>query len=434
MSKTETLNRALLAFIDQCPDAYHTTQTVCNTLKEQGYTLLAEQEEWNLQKGGRYVVTRNGSSLIAFRVPQGEATGFMMTASHSDSPCFKLKPDCLLWENGYLKLNTEKYGGMIPESWMDRPLSVAGRVLLETKDGITPRLMQINRPLLVIPSLAIHMQSAEKTPLNPQVDLLPLLGQADQAGDFFDFLAEELQIPAEEILDTDLFLYPLTPGCIWGKSNEFLSAPRLDDLQCVFGTLQGFLAESHPQSLPVYCVFDNEEVGSSTKQGAKSTFLSDVLSRICRGLGMEQSRMMQTSMMLSCDNAHAIHPNHPEKADPKLRPRMNGGVVIKYNANQKYTTDGVSGALFRKICKAQHIPIQVYANRSDVPGGSTLGNLSCEKVSVNTIDIGLAQLSMHSAWETAGAEDTRYLADAVHAFYQTAITVSPDGSYVLDFV
>jgi aspartyl aminopeptidase len=294
--------------------------------------------------------------------------------------------------------------------------------------------MQIDRPLLVIPSLAIHMQSAEKTPLNPQVDLLPLFGQADQSSDIFDFLAEELQISKEEILDADLFLYPLTSGCIWGKNNEFLSAPRLDDLQCVFGALQGFLEESHPQSLPVYCVFDNEEVGSSTKQGAKSTFLFDVLSRICHSLGINQSQMLASSMMLSCDNAHAIHPNHPEKADPKLCPRMNGGVVIKYNANQKYTTDGVSGALFRKICKEKNIPIQVYANRSDVPGGSTLGNLSCEKVSVNTIDIGLAQLAMHSAWETAGAEDTLHLADAIRAFYQTAITVTPNSSYVLDFV
>ncbi len=432
------LNHQLLDFIAESTDCFHTVSAIQKQLNSLGYTCLSEGDVWQLAPGGKYYVTRNQSSLIGFRIPNGDWNGFMMTASHSDAPALKVKPNGELCENGYLKLNTEKYGGMIPATWMDRPLSISGRVVTSTPDGILSRLVKIERDLLVIPSLAPHMQSSadKEKPLNPQIDLLPLFSQ-DTDGSLPALLKEELGYQECEILDADLFLYPRISGSIWGKDREFISSPRLDDLQCVFASMTGFLGNNHPNSLPVFCVFDNEEVGSGTKQGAKSTFLADTLCRISENLGMgSQSHLaaLSKSFMLSCDNAHALHPNHPEKADPTNRPKLNGGVVIKYNANQKYTTDAVSGGIFQKICKDAGVPVQIYTNRSDMPGGSTLGNLSAEKVSINTVDIGIAQLAMHSAWETAGAKDTAHLCRAISAFYATSINTNQDGNYSLNFI
>ncbi|MEE1012858.1 MAG: M18 family aminopeptidase [Clostridia bacterium] len=422
MQSNLEISRELLAFIDCCPSAYHTIDTVSRRLNAEGYTELHEGNDWALTPGVKYFVTRNQSSLLAFRVPQGDFRGFAITASHSDSPTYKLKPYPEMAENGYLKLNTERYGGMIAETWLDRPLSIAGRVVLETPEGIVTRLVQFDRDLLVIPNVAIHLTAPGETrALNPQVDMLPLFGLGKEAGGFMKLLSEELGVSPGQILDTDLFLYCRTPGTIWGRDSEFISSPRLDDLGCVFATLKGFLQESNPHTLPVLGIFDNEEVGSGTKQGAKSTFLRDMLWRVNHGLGYDEThylRVLAESFMLSCDNGHAVHPNHPEKSDPVHRPKLNGGVLLKYNANQKYTTDAVSGGAFRKLCKDAEVPLQVYVNRSDIPGGSTLGNLSAEKVSIPTVDIGLAQLAMHSAWETAGAEDTLHLIHAVEAFYE----------------
>ena len=422
MQSNLEISRELLDFINHCPSAYHTIDTVSRRLTAEGYTELLEGDDWTLAPGGKYFVTRNQSSLIAFRVPQGNLQGFAITASHSDSPTYKLKPQPEMAENGYLTLNTERYGGMIAETWLDRPLSIAGRVVLETPEGITTKLVQFDRDLLVIPNVAIHLTTpGEPRALNPQVDMLPLFGLGKEPGSFMELLAEELGITPEQILDTDLFLYCRTPGSIWGRANEFISSPRLDDLGCVFATLKGFLQESNSPTLPVLGIFDNEEVGSGTKQGAKSTFLRDILWRINHALGYDEVhylRALAESFMLSCDNGHAVHPNHPEKSDPVHRPKLNGGVLLKYNANQKYTTDAVSGGIFRKLCKDAGIPLQVYVNRSDIPGGSTLGNLSAEKVSIPTVDIGLAQLAMHSSWETAGAEDTLHLIHAVETFYK----------------
>lgn len=428
----------LLDFIAKCPSCYHTVQTVTGILKDAGYTELFEGSPWKLAAGGRYYVTRNLSSVIAFRVPAGEFQGFMLTASHSESPSFKIKPDPEMPAEGcYVKLNVEKYGGMILSTWLDRPLSVAGRVMVRTPEGVSARLVNVDRDLLVIPNLAIHMNRSanEGYAFNPQKDMLPLFGDETAAGGFWPLIAQEAGVGTEDLLGSDLFLYCRTPGAIWGHHNEFASSPRLDDLQCVFGTLKGFLSGGHSRTLPVYCVFDNEEVGSGTKQGAKSTFLYDVLRRINDGLDRNHSQYLQalaSSFMLSADNGHAVHPNQPEKADPTHRPRLNGGVVIKYNANQKYTTDAVSEAVFRQICEQAQVPVQEYTNRSDVLGGSTLGNLSTEKVSINTADIGLAQLAMHSSYETVGSMDTQYLCQAAQAFYNTCLTAAADGVYRLE--
>jgi aspartyl aminopeptidase len=414
-------NDALLQFIAECPTCYHVTETVSKQLLTEGYTQLHEEDSWNLTPGGRYFTVRNHASLLAFCIPESGFDRFAITLSHSDSPAYKLKPQPELKENGYLRLNTEGYGGMIPESWMDRPLSIAGRVMVDTPEGILQKTLCFDRDLLVIPNVAPHLRaSGENRSLNPQIDMLPLLGLG-MTGGFMSMLAEELQVSPDAILDTDLFLYCRTPGTVWGKNMEFVSAPRLDDLQCVFATLTGFLSANGENSLPVLGIFDNEEVGSGTRQGAKSDFLRNVLLRICLATGYGESdflQMLPKSFALSCDNAHALHPNHPEKSDPTHRPMPNGGVVLKYNANQKYTTDAYSGAVFRKLMKTAGIPLQFYVNRSDIPGGSTLGNLSCERVSIPTVDIGLAQLAMHSAWETAGSEDTLHLIHAVTSFYQ----------------
>ena len=432
--KSETA-KELLRFIKHCPGSFHTVKTVTDLLTEDGYTKLSESAPWPLRSGGKYFVTRNHSSVIAFRIPHRDFSAFLMTASHSESPAFKIKPDPEMpVKNYYVKLNTEKYGGMLYTTWMDRPLSVAGRIVVKAADGIETRLVDIDRDLLMIPNLAIHMcrSANEGVALNPQTDLLPLFGGSDAAGSFWPMIADTAGVKVPDILGSDLFLYCRTPGSIWGSQKEFLSAPRLDDLECVFATLKGFLAAKDSDAAPVFCVFDNEEVGSGTKQGAKSTFLADTLYRIFHGMNRDYEdylRTLASSFMLSADNGHAVHPNHLEKSDPTHQPVLNGGVLIKYNANQRYTTDAVSEAVFQHICKSADIPVQKYVNRSDVPGGSTLGNLSGEKVSVCCADIGLAQLAMHSAYETAGCMDLGYLCRAVEAFYQTRLRTSEDGNW-----
>ncbi len=432
----QTINQNLLEFIRQCPSSFHTVQTVAKRLEDAGYCPLQESQKWELVPGGKYYLTRNRSSVIAFRVPQGEWQGFLLTASHGESPALKIKPEPeLLVESACLKLNVEKYGGMLHSSWLDRPLSVAGRITVKTESGIETRLVHIDRDLLVIPSIAMHMNrnANEGTALNPQKDLLPLFADETEKG-FGELIAQTAGVSQDDILGSDLFVYCRSAGTIWGKNQEFISSPRLDDLQCVYGTLEGFLGSKEKASVPVYCVFDNEEVGSGTKQGAKSTFLADTLWRICLALGMgeeEYLRALSSSFMISADNGHALHPNQPEKTDPTNRPRLNGGVLLKYNANQKYTTDGISEAVVVSICKKAGVPVQKYVNPSDIPGGSTLGNLSAEQVSINTADVGLAQLSMHSAWETAGAKDTGYLIEAIRAFYSTQLTALEDGTLAL---
>lgn len=423
----EKVSQEMLHFIENSPSCYHVVDNFSHMLEKAGYQRLTESESWNLKKNGRYFVTRNGSSLIAFQIPDGEIRNFQITASHSDSPCFKVKENPDLEKSGhYVELNTEKYGGMILTPWLDRPLSVAGRAAVRCRHGVELRLVNMDQDLLLIPNVAIHMEKKlnEGYSYNPQKDLLPLLGSEKTKGRFQQMLAEELQVPPEDILSTDLFLYNRMSGTIWGADREFLSSPRLDDLQCAYASVQGLLAGGHPESVSVCCIFDNEEVGSGTKQGAASTFLQDVLERICisTGKGREEYKMLiANSFMLSADNAHAVHPAHEEKADPTNRPYMNQGVVIKYNANQKYTTDAVSAAIFQEICKNADVPVQSYVNRSDISGGSTLGNISNRQVSLNTVDIGLAQLAMHSPYETAGVKDTWYLIQAITAFYNTSI-------------
>ena len=426
--------KALLDFLEKSPVSFAAVREVEKRLEACGYTRLSMQSPWELAKGGRYYVTRNGSSLIAFALPDTAYTGFMIAASHSDSPCFKLKNECeVTAASHYLKLNTEGYGGMIISSWFDRPLSLAGRAIVKSGNTFETKVVVFDRDLCLIPNVCIHFNREINNgyKYNKSVDTLPLLANTTEKGAVKKLVARELNVTEDAIVSMDLYVINRTRGSIFGADNAFFCAPRIDDLQCAYTTLDAFLNAETPKSIPVYALFDNEEVGSETKQGAASTFLFDTLTRIAEASGRSLSEMLPASLMLSCDNGHAKHPNHPELSDPDNSPCLNGGVVIKHNANQRYATDALSEALFAEICARAEVPVQHFANRSDIAGGGTLGSISNTRVSLKTVDIGLAQLAMHSAVETGGTADTGYMIRACKAFYETALRLNDDGAIEL---
>ena len=426
------MNAKLFDFIKTSPTAYHAAKNAASTLGAAGAVRLYEKDAWTLESGKTYYVMRNSSSLISFKIPDGKASGFMIAAAHSDSPAFKLKDKAQYADGNFVKLSNEVYGGMIYSTWLDRPLSIAGRVVVKTERGVEERLVDFGAPVCIIPSVAIHMnrKANEGAMFNPAVDLVPLAG-LDCGFSVKDEAAKLAGVECDDVLSHDLFIYN-PQDC-----KEFaglITAPRLDDLECAFAALEAFALSSPDGAVPVCCLFDNEEVGSMTKQGAASAFFSDVLERIASALGMtdeELKRTLSSSLMLSCDNAHALHPNHPEYADKNNAVVMNGGVVIKYNASQRYTTDAVSSALFKVMCEGAGVPTQSYANRSDIPGGSTLGAMSVMKVSINSADIGLAQLAMHSSYETAGAKDLEYMVKALEKFFSSSVEQTGDGKYAV---
>lgn len=421
----QTLLEELSRFLEQSPSCFHVIDNIKNTLIREQFRQLQENEKWQIIRGGKYFVIRNDSSLIAFTVPEQDIDGMRIMSSHSDSPSFKIKENPELETEGhYVRLNVEPYGGMLCGPWLDRPLSVAGRVVIKDRCGrFVSRLVNINRDFVLIPSLAIHMNREANNgyKYNAQKDMLPLYGNLAAKGTFMENIAKAAGVDESAVLGHDLFLYNRQKTSIWGADEEFISSGRLDDLQCVFASLKGFLAGEKKSHMAVLCVLDNEEVGSSTKQGAASTFLYDTLTRAHHNLGYTQEDYLihlADSFMLSADNAHAVHPNHADKADPGNRPHLNQGIVLKFNANQKYCTDGISAAMFRDICRTADIPVQIFVNRSDMAGGSTLGNISNTQVALNTADIGLPQLAMHSPYETAGVLDTEYLIRAAEIFFK----------------
>ena len=425
----------LFDFIQQSPSCFHVIENVKKQLTEQGFEELCENKNWQIKEGGKYFVTRNLSSVIAFKVPTKDFKSFHIVASHSDSPTFKIKdhPEQMV-KGKYVQLNTERYGGMIYSTWFDRPLSIAGRALVKTETGVATKLLNIDRDLLVIPNLAVHMDRTVNDGMkyNPQVNLLPLYGDAASKDTFNKLVAEACGTAEENIISTDLFLYNRTAPTVWGAHNEYMSCAKLDDLECAFSSLKAFLKGENSQSISVCAIFDNEEVGSSTKQGANSTFMYDILHRINENLGRTEEQYhtaVASSFMLSADNAHALHPNHPAISDPTNPVYLNEGIVIKHNANQKYTTDAVSSAIFQKMCEEKNVPYQHFVNRSDVAGGSTLGNIANTHVSLNTVDIGMAQLAMHSSYETAGVLDLDFMIAGMEAFYNSAVVAQCDGAY-----
>ena len=433
------LHRDLLDFLDNSVCCFQAVDNIKKVLLAEGFTEIHENEKWKVELGGKYFVTRNCSSIIAFKLPEKNLEKWHITATHSDSPTFRVKENPENCDGRYVKINVEPYGGGIFSTWMDKPLSVAGRVIIKKDGDYVTRLVNVDRDLLMIPNLAIHMDKTANAghKFDPKKDMLPLYGSADAKDSFLDEVAsyatnlnlqDEIDgdydaaiLKGEDILAYDLFLYNRMKGKIWGGNNEFICAPRIDNLQCTFATLMGFISGQATKQGAMYCVFDNEEVGSGTKQGAESTFLRDVIERIGICLDMDREDVyvaLAKSFMISADNAHGYHPNYPEVADKDNSPILNGGVVIKYNANQKYCTDGVSAAIFKDLCNSVDVPYQTYANRADMPGGSTLGNISSTKVSINSVDIGLPQLAMHSAYETAGVKDVEYLVRVCNKFFE----------------
>ncbi len=429
----------LLGFIKESPSMFHTVRTIRSRLDEAGFVYLPEVRPWECEPGGSYYTVRNNSSIIAFKVGSDVRPAcchFQIAASHSDSPTFKLKANSALEGPGpYARLNVEAYGGMIDYTWFDRPLSVAGRVLVETENRIESMLVSLNDVVAIIPSLAIHMDHGVNSGFAPnrKVDLCPLFSAGElSAGAFDELLAERLGVQPRQMLGRDVFLVNRQEPMIWGAEDEFISAPKLDDLMCAYASLDAFLHSSNPNSVSIFCCFDNEEVGSNTMQGALSTFLPDTLQRLNVALGGTDEmyrRALAASMLVSCDNAHAVHPNHPEKCDEGNRAFLNQGIVVKEAANQKYCTDAFSRAVFCAVCNNAGVPFQRFANRSDMAGGSTLGNLSNQQASIHGVDVGCAQLAMHSAYETAGARDVMLAIRAIRAFYDADLDItSCDGA------
>lgn len=431
MENKVTLAKDLIDFIYKSPTAFHAVETVKNFLDKNEFNELKETEQWNLKAEGKYYVIKNDSAITAFVMGRESVVenGFKIVGTHTDSPTFRIKPHAEMTSEGsYLKLNTEVYGGPILNTWMDRPLSIAGRVVLKSKHPLKPscKLLNIKKPLLIIPNLAIHMNRDvnKGLELNAQKHTLPLLGMINDKLSKEDFLlrtiANELKVDISEILDFDLFLYEYEKGCIMGMNDEFISSGRLDDLAMVHAALEALINSKPSSSTNVLVCFDNEEVGSTTKQGADSIFLSSILERIVE---KEESgkeayfRALANSFIISSDLAHAVHPNWEEKADPTNRPIINKGPVIKINANFSYTTDAYSSAVYEGICKKESIPVQKFVNRSDSRGGSTIGPISWSHININSVDIGTPILAMHSIRELGGVDDHYYITKSFNRFY-----------------
>ena len=429
--------KGLFDFIEKSPSQFHVVENQRQAFLAAGFQELSEAESWKLKLGGNYFVTRNGSSILAFRMPEKEYKSFMIMASHTDSPTFRIKEMPEMKEGHYVKLNTERYGGMLMAPWFDRPLSIAGRAIVRNgKGSIEIKLVDLDKDLCMLPSLAIHMnrEANDGYKYNAQKDLLPLISM-DEKFNLKELVAQSLSVKADDIIGSDLFLYNRDAGRVWGAKDEFISIGRLDDLQCSYSSMMGLInAKNTDSSVEIHVTFDNEEVGSGTKQGADSTFLYDTLVRINEAMKGNNSKLLEAianSFMVSADNAHALHPNYAEKSDPTNKVYINEGVVIKFNANQKYMTDGLAFGIFTEICNKAKVPYQTFVNRSDVAGGSTLGNISNAHVSINGVDIGLPQLAMHSPYETAGVKDTEYLLKIATKFYETVIASNSVDSYTL---
>lgn len=425
--KGSKMKKKNLELLNDSPTAFNATKNIVEVLEINGYHRLKANEK--IIYGGKYYVTKNNSSIMAFNIGENfKKGGFNIVASHLDCPSFKLKPEALIVSDGYLKLNTEGYGGMIMSTWLDRPLSLAGRVITRSAKGIKINIVNIKENLLLIPNVAIHMNRDINNgyKYNPKDDLIPLLGLGDKL-DFNSFISDKCGLEGE-VLSYDLYLYPRIDAYTWGLDNELLSAFHIDNLGCALTSLEAFITTECKENINVYVSFDNEEVGSLTAQGADSTLMFDYLTKISDDLGLDYLELIDNSLLISADNAHAHHPNHPEYSDRINHAYINKGLVIKYHANQAYTSDALSVALFTTILNRVSIPYQFFTNRADLRGGSTLGNISNAHVSLRSIDIGLPQLAMHSSLETCGSHDWEDMIRALSEFYQTKIINNDDGT------
>lgn len=430
MSEKLEFARELIDFIHKSPSNYHVVKNVEEILLENGFQSLDLRERWNIQKGRKYFTVKNDSSIVAFVAGDGdlEKDGFKLIGSHTDFPNFKIKPNPeIVTEGNYLKLNTEVYGGPILNTWMDRPLSIAGKVMLKSDDIFHPmsRLVDIKRPILIIPNLSIHMNRKinEGIALGKQKDMLPLVSLINEEFEKNNFLlkliAKELNVELEEILDFELSLYEVEKGSIVGLNEEFISCARLDNMAMVHASIDAIINSKSSKSTKVVVCFDNEEVGSSTKQGADSPMLKTILERISISLGKDKEdfyRALYNSFIISADMAHALHPNSPEKHDPTNKPIINKGPAVKISANQSYTTDSDSQAVYKLLCKRACVPVQTFVNHSDERGGSTIGPINSTHLDIRSIDIGNPILAMHSIRELGGVDDHYYIKKTFEEF------------------
>ncbi|SDH16587.1 M18 family aminopeptidase [Desulfosporosinus hippei] len=423
----------LLDFIEQSPSSFHAVDSIKTLLIPEGFQELSLSDKWTLHPGGKYFVTRNNSALLAFIVGSGEPEehGFRLVAAHTDSPTFRVKPlPEMSVEGKYLKLNVEAYGVPILNTWLDRPLSLAGRIIKRGVSPFTPEsiLYRSPQPLLVIPNISIHMNRRvnEGLELNKQKDMLPLLAQITEGlqkeGLLIYHLAKKLNCLPEDILDFDLFLYEAEKGCLVGLQQEFLSSSRLDDLAMIHAGAQAMAMAKQTLPTQMLICFDHEECGSTTRQGAASPLLPHVLERIILALKKDREayfRAIEHSFLISADMAHALHPNASEKHDPINHPVLNGGPVIKISANQSYTTDAETSAIFSSLCEAVDVPVQKFVNRSDERGGSTIGPISSTQLDIRAVDIGNPILAMHSVRELGGVKDHLAITKVLSAFYES---------------
>lgn len=432
MDKQLDFAKELIDFIYDSPTAFHAVDNVSKVLKDCGFIELRLEERWELKKGGKYYVTKNDTAITAFQVGNGEISenGFKIIGAHTDSPSFRVKPAAeMTSENHYVKLNTEGYGGAILSTWMDRPLSIAGRVTVKGKDVLNPvtKFLNIKKPILIIPNIAIHMNRDvnKGVEFNMQRDTLPLMALVNESLEKGNYLinaiSKEIGVEVSDIIDFDLFLYEFEKGSIVGLNEEFISSPRLDDLAMVHAGITALTRTEASKGTNVMVCFDNEEVGSTTKQGADSQLLSNILERIVLSLGGDRQdffRAIAKSFMISGDLAHAVHPNAGDKHDPQNRPLINRGPVIKVSANQSYTTDSNSSSVYAQICKNANVPVQWFVNRSDARGGSTIGPISSSHLEMRSVDMGTPILAMHSIRELGGVLDHTYVTDSFTEFYR----------------
>ena len=421
----------MLSFINESPVAYVVIDNIKKILINNGYKEVEESKRYNFKVGDKVFFTRNNSSLVAFNIGKNineDNINFHVVASHADSPAFKIKPLCEDDTCGYKKLNVAPYGGLIASTWFDRPLSVAGRVMVDTGDKIETKIVNLTDFTLFIPNLCIHFNREINSgyTYDYAVDTQPFYSLDQDQKDLKTRLAKKLKVNVDNISNYDLFVYNKQSGVLWGDRNEFISCPRLDDLECVYTSLTAFRQVDNDNSINVLYIADNEEVGSSSRQGANGDFLPSLLKRICSSLSCNYEQAVANSFLISADNGHAVHPNKPHITDVDNKAFLNKGVVIKFNASNSYTSDSLSSSIFQKICDNAHVPYQYFTNKSGVRGGSTLGNLLLSQVSFISIDIGLAQLAMHSSYETAGSYDVKYLIDAFKEFYQSNIEMNND--------
>lgn len=432
MTKEGEFAKDLIDFIHASPSAFHAAKNVEEVLVEEGFKRINPEDKWDFKKEGKYYISKNNSAIIAFIIGKGEIEeeGFKLIGAHTDAPTFRIKADPEMTVEGkYLKLNTEVYGGPILNTWFDRPLSIAGRINLKTKNLLKPKelLIDMEKPITIIPNLAIHMNRKvnEGIKLNPQINTLPLLSNISDEFEKDNFLvkliAKKMGIKVEDILDFELFLYEVEKGSLVGLNEEFISVGKLDDLAMVHAGLHGLIDSKVANATNVLVCFDNEEVGSGTKQGAASPMLRSVLERIVLAMGKDKEdyyRALSNSFLISADQAHGLHPNYTEKQDPTSRPVVNGGPAIKTAANQAYTTDSFSSSVYEGICKSIGIPVQKFVNRSDERGGSTIGPISSSQLDISSVDIGNPILGMHSIRELGGVLDHYYTYKSFEEFYK----------------